>query len=138
MSGFNANVVGAIDINPQANLVYQHNFKGTNLIQKTVEGIKLDYYNNLDFDMVLMSPPCQPFTRQGNRNGEDDPRAKSFLSLLEIIPQLAKRPKFILMENVKGFDLDNACDKFKKMLRQLNYHFQVMIVKKLCAKVFGF
>jgi site-specific DNA-cytosine methylase len=33
----NAQVIGAVDINPQANLVYKHNFKETNLIQKTID-----------------------------------------------------------------------------------------------------
>jgi len=33
----NAKVIGAVDINPQANTVYKHNFKETNLIAKTIE-----------------------------------------------------------------------------------------------------
>lgn len=37
--------------------------------------------------MILMSPPCQPFTRQGNQNGSNDARAQSFLSLIELIPK---------------------------------------------------
>ena len=51
------------------------------------QGIKLDEYNKLDFDMILMSPPCQPFTRQGNQNGSSDNRALSFLSVIQLIPQ---------------------------------------------------
>lgn len=90
-----------------------------------MKGIKLEDYNKLEFDMILMSPPCQPFTRQGNQKGQDDPRAKSFLSLLEIIPKLAKKPKFILMENVRGFEADPARDRFKDMLRGEKYRFQV-------------
>ena len=34
-----------------------------------------------------MSPPCQPFTRQGKQSGALDNRSHSFLSLIEIIPQ---------------------------------------------------
>jgi site-specific DNA-cytosine methylase len=30
-------VVAAVDINPQANIVYKHNFGKTKLIQKTIE-----------------------------------------------------------------------------------------------------
>ena len=33
----NAKVVGAVDINPHANIVYKHNFKETQNIQKTIE-----------------------------------------------------------------------------------------------------
>jgi site-specific DNA-cytosine methylase len=37
VSDINAKVVAAVDINPQANLVYKHNFKNTKLLQKTIE-----------------------------------------------------------------------------------------------------
>lgn len=90
------------------------------------KGIKLEDFNKLNFDMILMSPPCQPFTRLGNQNGAVDPRAKSFLSLIEMIPKLTKKPKFILMENVKGFDEDQAREKFIDMLKSLNYTYQVI------------
>ena len=36
----NAKIVGAVDINPHANIVYKHNFKETPNIQKTIEVIK--------------------------------------------------------------------------------------------------
>jgi len=29
------------------------------------------------FDMLLMSPPCQPFTRLGMKKDMEDPRTKS-------------------------------------------------------------
>jgi tRNA (cytosine38-C5)-methyltransferase len=49
--------------------------------------MKIEEFNKLDFDMILMSPPCQPFTRQGNQEGVDDRRSQSFLKLLSIIPE---------------------------------------------------
>uniref|UniRef100_A0A7N8YMW5 tRNA (cytosine(38)-C(5))-methyltransferase-like n=1 Tax=Mastacembelus armatus TaxID=205130 RepID=A0A7N8YMW5_9TELE len=61
--GIPAQVVAAIDINTTANQVYRHNFPDTPLWNKTIEGISLDDFNKLSFDMILMSPPCQPFTR---------------------------------------------------------------------------
>ena len=83
LSKLNADVVAAVDINPNANLVYKHNFPETKILNKTIEGIKLDELNRLNFDIILMSPPCQPFTRQGNQNGMNDNRAKSFLCLID-------------------------------------------------------
>uniref|UniRef100_A0A673AMV1 tRNA aspartic acid methyltransferase 1 n=1 Tax=Sphaeramia orbicularis TaxID=375764 RepID=A0A673AMV1_9TELE len=62
-SGIPAHVVAAVDINTTANQVYKHNFPDTPLWNKTIEGIPLDDFNKLSFDMILMSPPCQPFTR---------------------------------------------------------------------------
>lgn len=36
-SKINAKVVAAIDINPNATLVYKHNFNDTTVLQKTIE-----------------------------------------------------------------------------------------------------
>ncbi|XP_044533694.1 tRNA (cytosine(38)-C(5))-methyltransferase isoform X3 [Gracilinanus agilis] len=58
-----AEVVAAVDVNTIANEVYKHNFPHTQLWAKTIEGITLKEFNQLSFNMILMSPPCQPFTR---------------------------------------------------------------------------
>ncbi|XP_037594933.1 tRNA (cytosine(38)-C(5))-methyltransferase isoform X3 [Cebus imitator] len=58
-----AQVVAAIDVNTVANEVYRYNFPYTQLLAKTIEGITLQEFDRLSFDMILMSPPCQPFTR---------------------------------------------------------------------------
>uniref|UniRef100_A0A3P8SUK0 tRNA (cytosine(38)-C(5))-methyltransferase n=1 Tax=Amphiprion percula TaxID=161767 RepID=A0A3P8SUK0_AMPPE len=80
-------VVAAIDINTTANLIYKHNFPDTPLWNKTIEGISLDDFNKLSFDMILMSPPCQPFTRIGLQGDITDPRTKSFLYILDLLPR---------------------------------------------------
>ncbi|XP_061127255.1 tRNA (cytosine(38)-C(5))-methyltransferase-like isoform X10 [Syngnathus typhle] len=86
-SGISGQVVAAIDINTTANQVYRHNFPGTPLWNRTIEGILLDEFKNLQFDMILMSPPCQPFTRLGRQRGIADPRTKSFLYILNLLPR---------------------------------------------------
>uniref|UniRef100_A0A2K5NLD7 tRNA aspartic acid methyltransferase 1 n=1 Tax=Cercocebus atys TaxID=9531 RepID=A0A2K5NLD7_CERAT len=58
-----AQVVAAIDVNTVANEVYKYNFPHTQLLAKTIEGVTLEEFDRLSFDMILMSPPCQPFTR---------------------------------------------------------------------------
>nr|XP_024650638.1 tRNA (cytosine(38)-C(5))-methyltransferase isoform X5 [Macaca nemestrina] len=58
-----AEVVAAVDVNTVANEVYKYNFPHTQLLAKTIEGITLEEFDRLSFDMILMSPPCQPFTR---------------------------------------------------------------------------
>ncbi|KAM6214235.1 tRNA (cytosine(38)-C(5))-methyltransferase isoform 3-T3 [Rhynchocyon petersi] len=58
-----AQVVAAIDVNTVANEVYRYNFPHTLVLPKTIEGITLEEFDRLSFNMILMSPPCQPFTR---------------------------------------------------------------------------
>ena len=70
------------------------------LTKKQLEKMKADVY--------MMSPPCQPHTRQHNNQKEDvnDPRSKSFLHLCDLIStmELESLPKIILLENVIGFE----------------------------------
>ncbi|XP_076795627.1 tRNA (cytosine(38)-C(5))-methyltransferase isoform X3 [Arvicanthis niloticus] len=103
-----AHVVAAIDVNTVANEVYKHNFPHTHLLAKTIEGISLEEFDKLSFNMILMSPPCQPFTRIGLQGDMTDPRTNSFLYLLDILPRLQKLPKYILLENVKGFEVSST------------------------------
>uniref|UniRef100_A0A8C9VE18 tRNA (cytosine(38)-C(5))-methyltransferase n=1 Tax=Scleropages formosus TaxID=113540 RepID=A0A8C9VE18_SCLFO len=109
-SGVDAEVVAAVDVNTTANEIYRHNFPATPLWSKTIECITLDEFNKLQFDMILMSPPCQPFTRIGLQGDISDPRTKSFLYILQLLPRLTKRPQFLLLENVKGFETSSARD----------------------------
>lgn len=44
---------------------------------------------------------------------------------MSIFVRLKKKPKYILMENVKGFDEDEARKIFIDMLKSQNYSFQV-------------
>ncbi|XP_043546317.1 tRNA (cytosine(38)-C(5))-methyltransferase isoform X3 [Chiloscyllium plagiosum] len=124
----NANVVAAVDINTIANEVYKHNFPNTYLCPKTIEGMTLDEFNKLDFDMILMSPPCQPFTRIGSQKDVLDPRTKSFLYMLDILPRLSKTPKYILLENVKGFETSVVRDKLIQTLDSCRYIYQEFLL----------
>lgn len=54
-----------------------------------------------------MSPPCQPYTRMGLHQGSSDPRAKSFLYLIDMLSKMSFPPTYILIENVKGFEVSN-------------------------------
>ncbi len=47
-------------------------------------------------DIWLLSPPCQPYTRRGLKKQSADARATSFLTVLELIPQLKVGPTFEL------------------------------------------
>ncbi|XP_072234998.1 tRNA (cytosine(38)-C(5))-methyltransferase [Leuresthes tenuis] len=127
-SGIPAQVVAAIDINTTANQIYKHNFPDTPLWNKTIEGITLDDFNKLSFDMIMMSPPCQPFTRIGLQGDIADNRTKSFLYILDILPRLCKLPRFIVLENVKGFEKSSARTLLIKTLIDCGYTFQEVMV----------
>lgn len=70
-----------------------------------------------------MSPPCQPYTRIGLQQGSVDARAKSFLHLLNVLGEMEHKPKYILVENVKGFEVFlRKCERTKIILSELYLH----------------
>ena len=50
---------------------------------------------------IVMSPPCQPFTRQGLQKDIGDARTEPLLNVIKMICDLEKL-EYVLVENVKG------------------------------------
>uniref|UniRef100_A0A8V0XJE2 tRNA (cytosine(38)-C(5))-methyltransferase n=1 Tax=Gallus gallus TaxID=9031 RepID=A0A8V0XJE2_CHICK len=130
-----AEVVAAVDVNTLANEVYKHNFPSTPLWAKTIEGITLKEFDRLSFDMILMSPPCQPFTRIGLQGDVSDPRTKSFLYILDILPRLQKCPKYLLLENVKGFESSSARNELLRTLETCGFKYQEFLLSPTCLGI---
>ncbi|NXJ97613.1 TRDMT methyltransferase, partial [Corythaixoides concolor] len=134
-SCISAEVVAAVDVNTLANKVYKHNFPSTPLWAKTIEGITLKEFDSLSFDMILMSPPCQPFTRIGLQGDVSDPRTKSFLYILDILPRLQKLPKYLLLENVKGFESSSARNELLQTLETCGFKYQEFLLSPTCLGI---
>ncbi|NXF90526.1 TRDMT methyltransferase, partial [Eubucco bourcierii] len=130
-----AEVVAAVDVNTLANEVYKHNFPGTPLWAKTIEGITLQEFDRLSFDMILMSPPCQPFTRTGLQGDVSDPRTKSLLHVLHLLPRLQKLPTYLLLENVKGFESSSARAELLRTLGACGFEHQEFLLSPTCLGI---
>ena len=94
-SGASFRVVGAFDINTIANDVYT--FNDTERLQpspRNIETISVKYIESLQANMWVLSPPCQPFTRnnQTDHRDEKDPRSRSFKHLMTVLEKLKSRP----------------------------------------------
>lgn len=53
-----------------------------------------------DIDLIAGGPPCQAFSTAGKRRGFSDDRGNVFLTYVSIALEI--RPKFIVIENVRG------------------------------------
>ena len=53
-----------------------------------------------DIDLIIGGPPCQAFSSAGKRQGFNDERGNVFLTFIDLIAEL--RPKFVVIENVRG------------------------------------
>ncbi len=83
---------------PQAQKTYEANFGEVPFGDITNEETKAFIPDG--FDVLCAGFPCQAFSIAGRRGGFEDTRGTLFFDVAEIIRR--KRPKAILLENVKG------------------------------------
>lgn len=69
------------------------------------------------FDMFTGGFPCQPFSSAGLGKGELDIRGTLFYDVIRICEN--KKPKHILLENVKGLTTKRHKETFEKILSEL-------------------
>ncbi|XP_017854844.2 tRNA (cytosine(38)-C(5))-methyltransferase [Drosophila busckii] len=120
-------VVAAMDVNTVANAVYAHNYKTTNVKTRNIQSISEKEVRKLNANMLLMSPPCQPHTRQGLQRDTEDKRSCALTHLCELIPQ-CETLKYVLMENVKGFETSQARKQFIEALENANFNWREFIL----------
>lgn len=125
-SGVQGEVKVAIEINNIANKIYEYNFPNVKLLNLNIEGLTADKINEFDVDTILMSPPCQPFTRNGNQNDIHDTRTDAFQHILSLLPNLNIRN--MLIENVKGFEKSKMRDILIRILKENNYIYQEFVL----------
>ena len=74
--------------------------------------------NNLpDFDLLTAGFPCQSFSAAGKGLGEQDTRGTLFHDIIRIAE--IKKPKLMLLENVKGLTFKKHRKTFNKILSEL-------------------
>lgn len=64
---------------------------------------KIDPHELPDFDLFTGGFPCQPFSSAGMQLGTEDPYGRGAMLSHIIRICKVKKPKYILLENVKGF-----------------------------------
>jgi site-specific DNA-cytosine methylase len=98
--GGRGSVAAAYDISPAANATYQFNH-GDAPLAREIARVKPEVFKAHRADTWLLSPPCQPFCRMGNRAGLADRRSQAFLHLLDVLREAP--PDRLCLENVTGF-----------------------------------
>ncbi len=86
-------------------------------------------------DLLVAGFPCQPFSQAGKRMGFQDTRGTLFFNIAEIAK--TKKPKAILLENVKGFKSHDSGRTFETVINVLQELGYVTHYKMLNAKNFG-
>ncbi|XP_055388953.1 tRNA (cytosine(38)-C(5))-methyltransferase-like [Condylostylus longicornis] len=113
----------AMDFSERAREVYKYNFPTVTPSSRNVTAQSLQFWIDLNVDVWMLSPPCQPYTRQGLKKESKDIRSNSLSYLLNIIEELPEefRPRCILLENVHGFESSDMRDATVKTLSATGY-----------------
>ena len=81
-------------------------------------------------DLVCGGPPCQGFSMANRQRILDDPRNSLYKAFLEFLKEV--RPKFFVMENVKGMSkkIDEILNNFKEYLgEEYSFSYSLLNVK---------
>lgn len=116
--GDRAEIVAAVDINLKALAVVAHNFSHPRAA-RTLESIPSKIWREWQADLWWLSPPCQPYTHKGRQRDLNDPRAASFLVVLDRLAEL--QPPFVALENVPGFHGSKAYGRLREVLHHAGY-----------------
>lgn len=108
-------VIGFSEIYKDAIELYSYNFPE---IPNYGDITKIDEKTLPDFDLFTGGFPCQPFSTVGKMLGEMDTRGTLFNDIIRICEY--KRPKYILLENVKGLMQGKHKATFQKIINELN------------------
>jgi len=128
--GARAEVVEAFDINDVANDVYEHNF-GHRPCQGNIQTLTASDLDKYKAHAWLLSPPCQPYTRQGLQKHSADARAFSFIKILNLMQNMSYPPQMLFVENVVGFEVSDTHDQLLEVLSSLNFNLQEFILSPL-------
>jgi DNA (cytosine-5)-methyltransferase 1 len=96
----NFKIVFSNDIDKDAIAVYrenEHYFKHE-IVHEDIRNISPSDIE--DFDLLTAGFPCQPFSSAGLRKGVEDDRGTLFEEVIKFVS--AKKPKIIILENVRG------------------------------------
>lgn len=125
-AGIQFEVVGYSEFDKFASALYDANHKDPNgnSIRNWGDITKIDPDDLPDFDLFTGGFPCQPFSTVGLQQGVKDRYGRGTLMFDIIRICEKKKPRFILLENVKGLSTSrykHTFDTLKLALKDLGY-----------------
>lgn len=114
--------VGYSEIDKYADSIYSRQFpprveNGIRLHKPFGDVRHIETSDLPNFELLVGGFPCQAFSNAGKRRGFDDTRGTLFFEIARILTD--KRPRYLLLENVKGLLYHNKGETFQTILRIL-------------------
>lgn len=140
--GLDYEVIGYSEFDKYASELFDANHKGKdgNPLKNWGDITKIDPNELPDFDLFMGGFPCQPFSSAGMQMGTEDPYGRGAMLGHIIRICKVKKPKFLFLENVKGFThgkFQPIHDQLIKDLREMGYGEQPLAKAVLNSKDYG-
>ncbi|OQY42285.1 MAG: hypothetical protein B6242_16375 [Anaerolineaceae bacterium 4572_78] len=103
--------VWANEIDKYASQIYRKNYGEGELHEGDIT--KVETSQIPEHDLLVGGVPCQAWSIAGKRKGFEDSRGTMWFECFRIIE--AKKPKFIILENVKGILSHNGGNSFERI-----------------------
>lgn len=125
-AGIKHKVIGYSEFDKFASALYDANHKDENgePIKNWGDITKINPNELPDFDLFTGGFPCQPFSTVGMQQGESDQYGRGTLLYDIIRICAAKKPKYVLLENVKGLAtkrFEGTFNTLKKAFKDMGY-----------------
>jgi len=127
----------AIDVDPILSSSFERNFPKVRLIGRDVHRLtstELLRYLGGGIDGIVGGPPCQGFSEIGRRDS-DDPRRLLIGDFFRLVRKT--RPRFFVMENVRGLLFDKNRNMLSAHLEKLSSRYTIFGPQILEASMFG-
>ena len=114
-SDYEFECVGYSEVDKYAISIYERHFPNH---RNFGDATKIRTEDLPDFDFLVGGFPCQAFSIAGQRRGFDDTRGTLFFEIARILRD--KRPRYFLLENVRGLLSHDKGKTFKTILEVLS------------------
>ena len=135
-------VIGYSEFDKYASELFDANHKDKNgkVLKNWGDITQIDPNELPDFDMFMGGFPCQPFSSAGMQMGTEDPYGRGAMLGHIIRICKVKKPKYLFLENVKGFThgkFQSIHDRLVKDLRDIGYGENPIAKAVLNSKDYG-
>ncbi len=125
--------VGFSEINTRATATYKANYNTSNeielgdIVKFTCKKSNITKLPKID--IITGGFPCQAFSMMGNMKGFEEDRGQMFFRIMDIVN--IKKPKYLLLENVKNLLVHDGGRTYAKILEEINnagYYQQTLLL----------
>lgn len=114
-SKYNFECVGFSEVDKYAKSIYIRQFPNH---KDYGDATKIQTEELPNFDFLVGGFPCQAFSNAGKRRGFNDTRGTLFFEIARVLKD--KRPRYFLLENVRGLLSHNKGETFQTILEVLS------------------